>query len=129
MIKKLERELADIKKRLLHYENSNASFQELPPLQRDEAVAKQEQTNRENDDCNASSALSKKPGRRNEHVGVTQVFAPSGNPTIHKMDRCPNCNSTRLSVTSTEKRIFVDVPEPVPYSVREQVINVYECSR
>ncbi|MDH2900849.1 MAG: IS66 family transposase zinc-finger binding domain-containing protein [archaeon] len=42
---------------------------------------------------------------------------------------CPNCNSTRLSVTSTEKRTAVDVPEPIPYSVNERTINVYRCSR
>jgi len=70
----------------------------------------------------------KKPGRKDGHVGVTQVFAPTGSPIVHTMDRCPKCNSTRLSVTSTERRTVVDVPEPLPYTVREHVVNVYRCS-
>ena len=75
--------------------------------------------------------LPKKPGRKDGHVGVTQVFAPTGDggpPVIHTMDRCPRCNSTRLSVESTERRTVVDVPEPRPYAVREHVVNVYRCS-
>lgn len=133
MIKKLEKELADIKQRLLHYENSNTPPSKNSLLYREmKQKRKEERINRENnndDFASASSALSKKPGRKNGHVGVTQVFYPAGDPIIHTMDRCPNCNSTRLSVTSTEKRILVDVPEPVPYDVREHIINVYECSR
>lgn len=71
----------------------------------------------------------KKPGRKDGHVGVTQVFAPTGSPPIvHTMDRCPRCNSKRLSVTSTERRTVVDVPEPLPYTVREHVVNVYRCA-
>ena len=77
----------------------------------------------------SSSAVKKKPGRKDGHEGVTQVFTPTGKPIVHAMDRCPNCNSTRLSVTSIEKRTIVDVPEPLPYSVKEHVINVYRCSR
>lgn len=78
---------------------------------------------------NGSAMVLKKPGRRNGHVGVTQIFTPTGGTIIHTMDRCPKCNSTKLSVTSTKKRMLVDVPEPRPYSVREHIINVYECSR
>jgi len=40
----------------------------------------------------------------------------------------PKCNSTRLSITSTERRTVVDVPEPLPYTVKEHVINTYRCS-
>ena len=85
---------------------------------------------REEEENGSSSAmLPKKPGRKDDHVGVTQVFAPTGGPpVIHTMDRCPKCNSTRLSVTSTERRTIVDVPEPLPYTVREHVVNVYRCS-
>ena len=61
-------------------------------------------------------------------MGVTQIFTPTGSPIIHTMDRCPNCNSTKLSVTSTEKRTVVDVPEPLPYTVKEHIVNVYKCS-
>src|SRR5487761_839466 len=70
----------------------------------------------------------KKPERKSGHVGVTQTFTPTGSPIIHTMDRCPNCDSTKLSVTATEKRTIVDVSEPLPYNVREHIINVYECS-
>ena len=70
----------------------------------------------------------KKPGRKDGHEGATQIFKPTGNPIIHTMDKCPKCNSTRLSVTSTEKRTFVDVPEPLPYTVKEHIVNIYKCS-
>jgi hypothetical protein len=43
------------------------------------------------------------------------------------MDRCPNCDSRRLLLTSTERRTVVDVPKPLPYTVKEHVVNVYSC--
>jgi transposase len=132
MIKKLEMELAELKQRLSHYENSNTPPSKNSLIYREmKKKRKEEQLNRENSDAAAfsSSPISKKPGRKNGHVGTTQTFTPAGNPIIHTMEKCPNCRSTRLSVTSTEKRILVDVPEPLPYSVREHIINVYECSR
>jgi hypothetical protein len=46
------------------------------------------------------------------------------------MERCPRCYSTTgLSVASTEKRTVADVPEPLPHTVEEHVINVYSYSR
>ncbi len=89
---------------------------------------RKEEQRQQSADASASSS-NKKPGRKNGHVGVTQIFNPTGSPIIHTMGRCPSCNSTRLSVTSIEKRTVVDVPEPLPYNVNEHVINVYKCSR
>lgn len=43
------------------------------------------------------------------------------------MERCPRCDSRRLSITDTERRTVVDVPEPLPYTVKEHVINIYSC--
>jgi transposase len=129
MIKKLERTLAELKRRLSHYENSNTPPSKNSLLYREmKQKRKEERINRENNENASSSTVSKKPGRKNGHIGVTQIFTPKGNPIIHTMDRCPNCNSTRLSVTSTEERMLVDVPDPLPYNVREHIINVYECS-
>ena len=39
------------------------------------------------------------------------------------MDRCPRCDSTRLVVKSKERRTVVDIPEPLPYTVREPVVH------
>ena len=78
---------------------------------------------------NGSASPNNKPGRKDGHVGVTQTFEPTGKSIIHTLDRCPKCDSTvGLSVTSTERRTVVDVPEPRPYDVREHVINFYRCS-
>ena len=72
----------------------------------------------------------KKPGRKNGHKGVTQTFEPTGKPIVHTLDGCPKCNSgDGLSITSTERRTVVDVPEPLPYNVHEHIINMYSCSR
>lgn len=68
-----------------------------------------------------------KPGRKDGHEGVTQVFTPTGNPVVHTMERCPKCDSTRLVVKATERRTLVEVPEPLPYTVKEHVVNVYSC--
>ena len=43
------------------------------------------------------------------------------------MERCPKCHSTGLSAVSTERRTVVDIPEPLPYTVEEHVVNVYRC--
>ncbi|MDG7016468.1 MAG: IS66 family transposase [Nitrososphaerota archaeon] len=43
------------------------------------------------------------------------------------MDRCPRCDSTRLVIESTERRTVVDIPEPLPYTAKEHVVNVYSC--
>lgn len=70
-----------------------------------------------------------KPGRKNGHKGVTQIFEPIGKPIVHMMNMCSRCNSTRLSEISIERRTVVDVPEPLPYAVKEHIIRVYSCSR
>lgn len=122
-------EIAELKKRLSVYENSNTPpsnsliYREIKEKRREE---------RQNANTSPSSSTlnnNKKPGRKDGHKGVTQTFEPNGQPVIHTLDRCPKCNSTDgLSVTSTERRTVVDVPEPLPYDVREHVINVYKCS-
>ncbi|MDG7000772.1 MAG: IS66 family transposase [Nitrososphaerota archaeon] len=131
-VEELKRELNEVKKRLSFYENSNTPPSKNSLIYREMKQKRKEEWINNNDSGNGSSSSSappKKPGRKDGHAGVTQVFAPTGNPIIHTMGRCPNCKSTRLSVTSTQKRLIVDVPEPLPYSAREHIINVYECSR
>ncbi len=125
-IQELKQELAELKQRLSHYENSNIPPSKNSLLYREMKKKRREEKQNGNP---PSSASNKKPGRKNGHMGVTQIFTPTDSPIIHTMDRCPNCNSTRLSVTSTEKRTVVDVPEPHPYAVKEHTINVYRCSR
>ena len=122
MIHRLERELVELKKRLSHYENSNTPPSENSLLYREMKKKRREERQ------NGNSPSNKKPGRKNGHVGVTQTFTSTGRPISHAMSRCPNCDSTKLSVSSVEKRTIVDVPELVPYAVKDHVINVYSCS-
>src|SRR5487761_1438023 len=122
-VEELTQELAELKKRLSVYENSNA------PPSKNSLLYREMKKKRREERQNGDSWSNKKPGRKNGHMGVTQIFAPTDSPIIHTMDRCPRCNSTRLSVTSTERRTIVDVPDPRPYTVKEHVINVYKCSR
>ena len=129
-------EIAELKKRLLRYENSNsppsknsAMFRAMKN-KRVEERREREQSNNSSGDGSAAApmtALPKKSGRKNGHIGITQVFEPTGAPIIHTMDTCPKCNSTRLTVTSKEKRTLVDIPEPLPYTARQHIINVYKC--
>lgn len=134
MIQKLRQEIAKLNQRLSHYENSNSPpsknsllYREMKTKRRQERTGREEKQN--NDDGSVMLLKKKKPGRKNGHVGVTQIFTPTGSPIIHTMDRCTSCNSTRLSVTSSEKRTVVDVPEPLHYTVDEHIVNVYRCSR
>lgn len=128
-VEELTHEISELKKRLSAYENSNSPPSKNSLLYGElKKKRKEERMNRENS-IEGASAAPKKPGRKSGHVGITQIFTPKGNPIIHTMDRCPNCNSSRLTVTSTEKRTLVDIPEPLPYTVQEHVVNVYRCSR
>jgi transposase len=123
-------DIAELKKRLSAYENSNTPpsrsliYKEMKNKRKQEAELRQKQQN------GSSNNAMNKPGRKNGHKGVTQTFEPTGKPIVHTLDRCPKCNSRDgLSITSTERRTVVDVPEPLPYNVREHLINVYSCSR
>jgi Transposase IS66 family/zinc-finger binding domain of transposase IS66 len=131
MVEEQAKELAELKKRLSAYENSNTPpsrsliYKEMKKRRKEEAKLRQQQNG------GASSSLSnnKKPGRKNGHKGVTQTFEPTGKSIVHTLDICPKCNSSGgLSITSTERRTVVDLPEPLPYNVREHLINVYRCS-
>jgi hypothetical protein len=73
MIKKLEMELAELKQRLSHYENSNTPPSKNSLIYREmKKKRKEEQLNRENSDAAAfsSSPISKKP------VGRMGTWAP-----------------------------------------------------
>jgi transposase len=133
-------EIVELKKRLLRYENSNsppsknsAMFRAMKNKRMEERREREQSNNNNNSSSNGSpaaapmAALPKKPGRKNGHVGITQVFEPTGEPIIHTIEKCPICNSTRLTVTSKEKRTLVDIPEPLPYTARQHIINVYGC--
>lgn len=109
-----------MKQRLSLYENANS------PPSKNSLLYREMRRNRRSEESGGSAP--KKPGRKDGHEGVTQVFKPTGQVVHHTMERCPRCSSTRLSVVSTERRTVVDVPEPLPYTVKEHVINVYRCS-
>lgn len=121
-------EIADLKKRLSAYENANTPpsrsliYKEMKSKRKEDLKQQQNGSTASSEDNTA-----KKPGRRNGHVGVTQIFKPTGKPIVHTMEKCPNCDSTELSVKSTERRTVVEIPEPLPYTTREHVINIYKC--
>jgi len=119
-IEELDREMAELKRRLSHYENANS------PPSKNSLLYREMRRNRRSEEEGVGSAP-KKPGRKEGHEGVTQLFRPTGR-VVHAMERCPRCDSTSLSVVSTERRTVVDVPEPLPYTVKEHVINTYRCS-
>jgi transposase len=118
-VEELNREMAELKRRLSLYENSNS------PPSKNSLLYREMRRNRRSGEGGGSAP--RKPGRKDGHEGVTQVFKPTGQVVHHTMERCPRCDSTDLYVTSTERRTVVDVPEPLPFTVREHVINVYRC--
>lgn len=120
-IEELKQEIVELKRRLSVYENSNTPPSRNSLLYREMKKKRREERQNRNSPGN-------KPGRKTGHDGVTQTFIPSGRPIIHSMDRCPRCNSKRLSIISTEKRTLVDIPEPLPYTVEEHIFNIYKCS-
>jgi transposase len=127
----LSKRVEELERRLSAYENSNSPPSKNTLLYRElKEKRKEERHGRESSNKDSASLLVfKKPGRKDGHAGITQTFTPSGRPIIHSIDRCPECSSTRLSVTSREKRTVVDVPDPLPYGVKEHVLNIYSCSR
>jgi hypothetical protein len=56
----------------------------------------------------------KRGWEKNRHMGVTQVFEPTGRSRINTMKNCPNYDLTKASVTSTTTRTVVDVSKPLP---------------
>lgn len=114
-IEELGREIAELKRRLSLYENANSPPSKNSLLYRE--MRREEETD---------GSAPRKPGRKDGHQGVTEVFKPTGR-VVHTMERCPKCHSTGLSIMSTERRAVVDVLEPLPYTVDERVVNVYRC--
>jgi len=132
-IEELSKRVEELEKRLSAYENSNSPpskntllYRELREKRKQERIEGEKSS--KDSSHSSSPTLPKKPGRKNGHVGVTQTFTPQGNAIIHTINRCPKCESTKLSIMSKEKRTVVDVPEPLPYGVREHIVNVYRCS-
>ena len=118
-VEELDRKIDELKKRLSYYENSNSPPSKNSLLYR--VMKRSRQKERK-----TGAVVPARPGRKDGHEGVTQIFRPTGSVT-HAMERCPRCGSTELSVASTKKTTVVDVPEPLPYTVKEHVINVYQC--
>jgi hypothetical protein len=105
-IKELTNQVEELKKRLLRYENANVPpsknslmYREMKRERMEERRKREEESNGSSDNGSLMAMPPKKVGRKNGHVGVTQVFEPTGRPIVHTMDKCPNCDSTRLSVT------------------------------
>jgi transposase len=126
-IRELGEQVEELKRRLSVYENSNSPPSKNSLLYR-EMRRKRKEEQQQRQGAGGERLPPSKPGRKEGHEGVTQLFKPSCQ-VVHTMDRCPRCRSTRLSVTSTKTRTIVDVPEPLPYTVKEHVINTYRCSR
>ncbi len=126
-IEELNLEMAELKRRLSIYENSNSPPSRNSLLYR-EMKRRRREERQQRQSASGGGLPANRPGRKEGHEGVTQLFKPSGPRVVHTMDRCPKCNSTKLSVTSTETRTVLDVPEPLPYTVKEHVINIYRCS-
>ncbi len=92
-ISKLEQEIAELKRRLSLYENSNS-----PPSKNSLLYREMRDKRREERQGAGGAPAFKKPGRKDGHEGVTQIFKPTGQ-VVHSMERCPRCDSTELVVT------------------------------
>jgi transposase len=127
-IRELGEQVEELKRRLSYYENSNSPPSKNSLLYREMKNRRREERHRQGTAEESGGVRAPGiPGRRDGHEGVTQVFTPTGRSIVHRMDRCPRCDSTRLVIKSTERRTVVDVPEPLPYTVKEHVVNVYSC--
>jgi transposase-like protein len=72
------------------------------------------------------------PGRKSGrggimgHIGATQKFMPQ-KTRHHILSGCPECGSTNICKTKTQKRIMVGIPEPQPYTITEHILYEYDC--
>jgi transposase len=125
-IKSLTKEVEEMEERLLRYDNSNTPPSRNSVLYRKRKKERREERRKNNSNGSNVLLISRRPGRKVGHKGVTQVFEPTER-VVHSAKSCPKCNSKNLSVTKTEKVRKVDVPDSQPYIVTENIIPHYDC--
>ena len=124
-IKSLTKELEEMEERLLRYDNSNTPPSRNSALYKERKKERREAKKNKNNDGSVPP-LTRRPGRKVGHKGVTQVFEPTER-VVHSAKSCPKCNSKSLSVTKTENVRKVDVPDPRPCTVTDHIIPHYDC--
>jgi len=107
---RLSKEVEELKKRLVDYENANTPSSKIrfPPR-----ILNQDK---------------KKPGQKEGHEGATR---DNPNPTMTLEvieDKCPNCKSKLSNPFKTITKIIEEIPEPQPVEVTEYRINHYLCN-
>lgn len=110
---KLQKEIAELKKRLSYYENPNS------PPSSDSIYWKKQKKERRSDYHN-------KPGQKDGHEGKTHNLKPT--KTIHHdSKKCLNCGSKRITHTTQQTRIIAEIPKPQPCEITKHVIPSYLC--
>ncbi len=121
VIEQKDGEIAELKKRLQYYENSNS-----PPSANSLLWKKRKKERKMERIRNGTAGEPKKPGRRNGHQGVSHSFKPA--ETIeHTLQSCAGCGSSDISFSHQECRLILDVPEPQPCTVTMHRISIYGC--
>jgi len=105
---KLQKEIEDLKRRLLTFENAHT-----PPSKN---FVKREKV--ENP---------KKSGRSYGHEGITRQTKQPSRTIALTSKKCPYCNSHSITRLRTESRTIEDIPEPVQTKITRYLVNFYKC--
>lgn len=110
----LQKEIAELKKRLSYYENPNS------PPSSDSLHWKRQKKQRR-------SEHHYKPGQKLGHKGTTHSFKPT--QTIHhKSEQCSRCGSKKIIQTTQKTRIIAEIPKPQPVTITKHIIPSYVCN-
>lgn len=110
---KLQKEIAELKKRLSYYENPNS------PPSSDSIHWRKQKKERKSDQHG-------KPGQKDGHEGKTHNLKPT-KIIYHDSKKCSNCGSKRITHTTQQTRIIAEIPKPSPVTVTKHVIPSYLC--
>ena len=106
----LIKEISDLKRRLLAYENAHT-----PPSRNNRNYPKQEKSNNH-------------VGAQKGHEGTTRETPEPNNFKYLKLKNCPDCGKQLGRLRSIHKKIIIDIPEPRPLNITEYTIPIYFCN-
>ena len=106
----LIKEISDLKRRLLAYENAHT-----PPSRDNRHYPKQEKSNNH-------------VGAQKGHEGTTRETPEPNRFKELKLSKCPDCGKQLGRLRSMHKKIIIDIPEPRPLNITEYTIPIYFCN-
>ena len=114
----LVREVADLKQKLIVYDNPQTPSSKKPIQQKDRRKARNDP-----DGAAGKRRLGAQPGH-----GKTEERLPVDAEELHRCARCPGCQGTDLSECREEDFVTTDIPRIVRAVTVRHRVHVYRCN-